>query len=98
MGKEAPEYVVSACGHGFHKACLYSYLTEPSELNFTTCDKCELVRAYVRMQEWDALVVEVAMDRLKKVALGELSAREHANEPSRPDMYAKATYLYDTLQ
>jgi hypothetical protein len=72
--KEAiPEYIVSPCGHAFHEACLYSYLTEPSELNFTDCDKCEVIRAYVRVKGWNALVVEVAIYRLEKVMAGGLA-------------------------
>ena len=68
-----PEYAVASCGDAFHKACLYSYLTELSEQNFITCDKCEILRAYVRIQGWNALHIEVAMDRVKEVRLGDLA-------------------------
>lgn len=59
---EPPKYVAKACGHCFHEACLYSFLTEPHHLHFVKCTKCEFLQDLVRLQRWDALEVEVAMD------------------------------------
>lgn len=70
-----PEYVVTACGHAFHTTCLYSYLTEPSEMNFTKCGKCEAVRAWVMVVQWNALEVGVAMDRIRHVKVRDAVAK-----------------------
>lgn len=58
-----PRYVMSD-GHAFHEACLFSYLTEPSEQNFVTCDKCEIVKAWVAVHHLSSLDVEAAMDNV----------------------------------
>jgi hypothetical protein len=62
-----PEYKVSECGHVFRKACLYSHLTEPLEPNASDCKKCEGVKTCVQTQDWDALDVEAAIERPRKV-------------------------------
>jgi hypothetical protein len=61
-----PSYVVSACGHAFHEACLFSYLTEPSEQCFSKCTKCEVIRASVHIKGLNALTVAEAMDRIER--------------------------------
>ncbi|KAH8728929.1 hypothetical protein GQ44DRAFT_768801 [Phaeosphaeriaceae sp. PMI808] len=59
------QYKVKACSDYFHEACLYSFITEASELNFITCRKCECLRIAVKLLEWNILEIGVAMDRIK---------------------------------
>jgi hypothetical protein len=64
--QSGPEYKVTECGHVFHKACLHSYLTRPSERIALACEKCKDIKTYVHEQDWDALDVEVAMNVFAK--------------------------------
>jgi hypothetical protein len=58
-------FMVDGCGDVFHEACLYSYLSEPSALNFVPCSQCEVVKAYVWVQGWNAQEIEAAMERVR---------------------------------
>jgi hypothetical protein len=60
-------YVVTACRYALHAACLYLYLLEPSEQNFTECNKCEILRGFVSIRECSALDVDGAMDHITGV-------------------------------
>jgi hypothetical protein len=62
-----PEYLMSGFGHVFPKVCMYSHLIEPSQQNVTTCEKCESAKDYVREKRWNAIDVDHAMERLRKV-------------------------------
>jgi len=62
LDMSATSFVVTACGHAFHSAWLYSYLLEPSEQSFAECNKCEIIRALVSINGCSAPEVEAAME------------------------------------
>ena len=66
--ESVPEFAMDD-EHAFHKACLFSYLTEPSEQNFVDCNKCKIVKVWVHGQEWNSVDVEQVMDRIPQVTI-----------------------------
>jgi hypothetical protein len=72
-----PAYVASSCDHAFHEACLFSYLTEPSEQCFSKCNKCGVILASVHIKGFNALTVAEAMDRIER-RMAKLSVRPSA--------------------
>jgi hypothetical protein len=63
-----PGYTMqSDCAHVFHDQCLFSYLSEPSENldNVLDCPTCSDLRRFARHMEWNAVQVELAMERVR---------------------------------
>jgi hypothetical protein len=50
--------------HGFHEACLYSYVTEASKENALQHRECERIGLCLHEQLWNAICLWHAMDAL----------------------------------